>query len=148
LVRTIRGQRAGPGGQRAGLPQIVLIPGDIMVTAVTAAIFWGTSWASYSGDKITGLDSWYGGFGGSNYAKTCTEYTGTNGQVSGNTSYAGHYVDTSAASGGSRTSAILAEVCKVISNPWKIQGEWSNSAYTAGTGYPNSSGLNGWLSGL
>ena len=31
---------------------------------------------------------------------------------------------------------------------WKIQGEWSNQAYTAGTGYPNSSGQRGCLSGL
>ena len=30
---------------------------------------------------------------------------------------------------------------------WKIQGEWSNAAYTAGTGYPNSSGQRGCLSG-
>ncbi len=249
---------AKPGGG-GGSPLMTWHNGEIMATAVTASIFWGTSWAGYSGDKMTGLDSWYTGFGGSNYAKTCTEYTGTNGQVSGNTSYAGHFVDTSAASGGTRTSAILAEVCKVITNPvangyyavytdvprgnagfcawhsfgscgttpvqfaffwnldgdpgcdpqdgsglhsqglaalanvsghelaealtdprnggwydgngqengdkcawtfgaplvtfvngsqWKIQGEWSNNAYTAGTGYPNSSGLNGCLSGL
>ncbi len=30
---------------------------------------------------------------------------------------------------------------------WKIQGEWSNAAYTAGTGYPNSSGQQGCLDG-
>jgi hypothetical protein len=30
---------------------------------------------------------------------------------------------------------------------WKIQGEWSNAAYNAGTGYPNSSGQKGCLSG-
>ena len=30
---------------------------------------------------------------------------------------------------------------------WKIQGEWSNAAYTKGTGYPNSSGQNGCLDG-
>ena len=30
---------------------------------------------------------------------------------------------------------------------WKIQGEWSNAAYNAGTGYPNSSGLKGCLDG-
>ena len=29
--------------------------GKIMSTAVTKAIFWGTSWGSYTGDKITGL---------------------------------------------------------------------------------------------
>lgn len=31
---------------------------------------------------------------------------------------------------------------------WKLQGEWSNAAYNAQTGYPNSSGQKGCLSGL
>ena len=31
---------------------------------------------------------------------------------------------------------------------WKLQGEWSNAAYKAGTGYPNASGQKGCLSGL
>jgi hypothetical protein len=30
---------------------------------------------------------------------------------------------------------------------WKLQGEWSNAAYTAGSGYPNSSGQHGCLGG-
>ncbi len=33
------------------------------------------------------------------------------------------------------------------STQWKIQGEWSNNAYNAGTGYPNSSGQKGCLDG-
>ncbi|MBV8667038.1 MAG: hypothetical protein JO269_11200 [Burkholderiaceae bacterium] len=48
----------------------------------------------------------------------------------------GHIVDTSTASGGSRTSSILAEVCKVVSPD------------PSGTGYPDSSGQKGCLSGL
>lgn len=235
--------------------------GVIMPTVNAQAIFWGTSWGSYSGDKITGIDSWYTGFNNSNYAKTSDEYTGTNGQVGAATQYAGHIIDTSASTGGGSTSAILNEVCKVIKNPdptgngyyavytdtprgsagycawhssgscngirvqfayffkldgdagcdpqdtttghsqglaaianvsghelseartdpanpgawydssgnengdkcawtfnvpsvsfsngtnWKIQGEWSNAAYTAGTGYPNSSGQRGCIDG-
>jgi hypothetical protein len=31
---------------------------------------------------------------------------------------------------------------------WKLQGEWSNAAYSAGRGYPNSAGQRGCLSGL
>ncbi|HTH79282.1 MAG TPA: hypothetical protein VL593_09915 [Ramlibacter sp.] len=31
---------------------------------------------------------------------------------------------------------------------WKLQGEWSNAAYNGQTGYPNSSGYKGCLSGL
>ena len=231
--------------------------GPIMTTAATAAIFWGPGWSS-PGDKISGIDSWYVGFNGSNYAGTSNEYTGTNGQVTSSTSYGGHYLDSTTASGGGSTSAILAEVCNVIPNPvsngyyavytdlprgtagycawhswgscgstpvqfaffwkldgdagcdpgstvsgesqglaalanvsghelseartdprgsgwfdqqgaengdkcawsfnapyvtfsngskWKIQGEWSNAAFTAGTGYPNRSGQNGCLQG-
>lgn len=93
--------------------------GTVMTTAVTESIFWGPSWASSSfvGDKISGIDTWYTGFGGSNYAKTSDEYTGSNGQVSASTSYLGHVIDTSQASGGNRTSVILAEVAKEVTNP-------------------------------
>jgi hypothetical protein len=207
------------------------------------------------------MDAWYSGFNGSNYAKTCDEYTGSNGQVTPSTIYGGHVIDTSVSSGGGSTSAILAEVCKMVASPdpsgngfyavyvdtqrghasycayhsygtcngtpvqfafffnldgdagcdpqdasglhsqglaaianvsghelseartdpanpgawydssgqengdkcawtfgapvvtftngtqWKIQGEWSNAAYNAGTGYPNSFGQKGCLSG-
>jgi hypothetical protein len=246
---------------RGGSPLMTYHGGKIMKTAVTKNIFWGTSWGSYSGDKMSGLDTWYTGFNGSNYAKTSDEYTGSNGQVGAATTHQGHLIDTSAASGGGSTSAILAEVCKVITQPdaagngyyavytdlprgnagycawhsagtcggvpvqfaffwkldgdagcdpqstvggqsqglqalanvtghelsearsdpaspgawydgsgaengdkcawtfgapsvtlsngsqWKIQGEWSNAAYTAGTGYANSSGQKGCLGG-
>ncbi len=241
-------------------PNMTYHGGKIMPTAVTQSIFWGTSWGSYSGDKITGMDSWYIGFNLSNYAGTSDEYTGTNGKVTSITNYLGHIVDTSASSGGGNTQTILNEVCKLVtpdssgngyyavysdtprgnagycawhsagtcggkplqfafffkldgdagcdpgdtsglhsqglaaisnvsghelsearsdpSSPgawydssgaengdkcawtfgaplvafsngsqWKIQGEWSNAAYTAGTGYPNSSGQKGCLSG-
>ncbi len=235
--------------------------GKIIPTAVAQSIFWGTTWGSYSGDKISGMDIWYLGHSNSNYAKTVDEYTGTNGQVGPTMTFDGHLIDVSAAASGGSTSAILAEVCKMVkpdtsgngyypvysdkkrgsagycayhsagtcsgvtvqfafffnldgdsgcdpqdtsgqhsqglaaisnvsghelsearSDPaspgawydasgqengdkcawtfgaplvtfsngtqWKIQGEWSNAAYNAGAGYPNSSGQKGCLSGL
>ena len=88
--------------------------------AATQVIFWGASWAdpNFAGDKIKGIDSWYTGFGGSNYAATSNEYKGSNGQVSSSVSYFGSQVDTSAApKGAPKTSAILAEVCSHITNP-------------------------------
>jgi hypothetical protein len=236
--------------------------GAIMPTAVTETIFWGTRWAnsSFVGDKISGLDSWYSGFGGTTYADTSDEYTGTNGQVTSSVSFGGHHIDTTTApTSAPSTSTILGEVATEIANPvsngyyavyvdtprghagycawhsygnigpnstpvqiafffnldgdagcdpkdtsglhsqglaalanvsghelseartdprnggwydqkgaengdkcawtfgaplvsfgkteWKIQGEWSNSAFTAGTGYPNSSGQKGCLGG-
>lgn len=259
-----RGQAAAHQARTGSNPLMTYHGGKIMTTAVTQSIFWGTSWSNsgFAGDKITGLDDWYTGFSNSNYAKTSDEYTGSNGQVGPATSYLSHVIDTTAASGGGSTSAILAEVCKVIKNPdpsgngyyavytdqprgnagycayhsygqcggtpvqfaffwnldgdpgcdpqdtsglhsqglaalanvsghelseartdpaspggwydrsgqengdkcawtfgaplvtfsngvsWKIQGEWSNAAYSAGTGYPNASGQKGCLSGL
>jgi hypothetical protein len=242
-------------------PNMTYHGGKIMPTAVTEAIFWGPSWNTNPGDKITGMNSWYQGFNQSHYAAASDEYTGSNGQVGSNTIYLGSVIDGSASKSGSNTSAILAEVCKVITSPdtsgngyyavysdtprgnanycayhsygscgghliqfayffkldgdagcdpqdtsgqhsqglaaianvsghelseartdpaspgawydasgnengdkcawtfgaplvtfsngseWKIQGEWSNAAYTAGTGYPNSSGQKGCLSG-
>ena len=239
-------------------PNMTYHGGVIMTSTVSQAIFWGPSWTN-PGDKITGLDSWYSGFSNSNYAKTSDEYTGSNGQVGPVVTHNGHLVDLSTAANGSSTSAIVAEVCKEITNPvsngyypvyvdvkrghagycayhtygscqgvtvqvafffnldgdagcdpvdtsglhsqglaalanvsghelseartdpanpgawydkrgqengdkcswtfnvplvsfsngtqWKIQGEWSNNAYNAGTGYPNSSGQKGCLDG-
>jgi hypothetical protein len=253
--------RANQAHSRGGSPLMTYHGGKIMPTAITQNIFWGTSWTTNPGDKISGLDTWYSGFSGSNYAKTCDEYTGTNGQVGPTISYQGHSIDGSPSSGGGSTAVILAEVCKVVKNPdpsgngyysvysdtprgranycayhsvgtcggvtvqfafffkldgdpgcdpqdtttghsqglaalanvsghelseartdpanpgawydgsgaengdkcawtfnvphvtfnngtiWKIQGEWSNAAYNAGTGYPNSSGQKGCVDG-
>jgi hypothetical protein len=98
-------------------PDMTFHNGKILTAAATASIFWGPSWATSPGDKITGMDSWYQGFGGTDYAATSDEYSGTNGQVTPDITYAGHVIDMSAASGGNSTSAILAEVCRVITNP-------------------------------
>jgi hypothetical protein len=253
-------EAAQPAARARRSPNMTYHGGKIMTTAVTQNIFWGTSWGSYTGDKISGMDQWYDGFSLSNYAKTSDEYTGSNGKVGASTTHLGHIIDTSASKSGGNTSTILAEVCKLVrpdtggngyysvytdtprgsagycawhsygtcggvpvqfayffkldgdpgcdpgdtsglhsqglaaianvsghelsearsdpANPgawydssgeengdkcawtfgaplvtftngtqWKIQGEWSNAAYTAGTGYPNSSGQKGCLSG-
>jgi hypothetical protein len=96
--------------------------GPVMSSVAVGAIFWGTSWSNptFVGDKITGLDSWYDGVTKSNYAKTNGEYTGSGNTqfVSTGVSYAGHFVDASAGpTKAPATSAVLAEVCKVVTNP-------------------------------
>lgn len=103
--------------------------GKIMATAVTKNIFWGTSWANYTGDKMTGLDTWFSGYSNSNYSGTVTEYTGSNGAIGRATTHQGHVVDTSAATGGNNTAAILAEVCKMITSP-DAAGNGFYSVYT------------------
>jgi hypothetical protein len=97
-------------------PNMLWHSGAIMNSSAVTVIYWGTSWTS-SNPKISGLDSFYTGFSGSKYATTSDEYTGTNGQVGSGNSYSGYFVDSTAATGGNRTSPILAEVCKVIPNP-------------------------------
>jgi hypothetical protein len=236
--------------------------GAIMRTANITAIYWGTSWPSDTSDKIAGLDAFYSGLNGSNYARASAEYTGSNGQVGAGSTYGGHVIDGSAApTNPPTTSMVLQEVAKMIFAPdpsgngyypvytdlprgganycawhssgmingvqvqfafffnldgdvgcdpqdtsglhsqglaalanmsaakysetvtdpssggwydnsgqenadkcawtfgaplvtfsngtqWKLQGEWSNAAFNAGTGYPNRAGQNGCLSGL
>ena len=103
--------------------------GPILPSAATAAIFWGTSWnpSTYTGDKIAGMDSWYQGVGSTSlysspYAQTDDEYCASSscasGTVGSGITYSGHLVDTSAApSHAPRTSQVLGEVCKEITNP-------------------------------
>src|SRR5258708_22181787 len=96
----------GHGG--GGSPLMTFHGGKIMTTAVTQNIFWGPSWISNPGDKITGLDLWYAGFSNSNYAATSDEYTGSNGQVGSPISHLRSLTESSASAGGGRTSVILA----------------------------------------
>ena len=115
--REVHARQAEARGKHPGSPLMTNHGGKIMPTAVTKNIFWGTSWAGYVGDKMTGLDTWYAGYSNSNYAGTNTEYTGSNGAIGKATTHLGHVVDTSAASGGGNNAAILAEVCKMITSP-------------------------------
>jgi hypothetical protein len=110
-------QRGGGGG---GSPNMLWHNGAIMNSAEVTAIFWGQSWAnaSFVGDKMDGIDSFYSGIGGSSYMGTNIEYTGTNGQVGKTVNYHGHVVDTSSAPGSAPTTTqIQNEVCKAIANP-------------------------------
>jgi hypothetical protein len=253
------------GGPRKGSPDMTFHGGEVLKTANIQAVFWGTSWTS-TDPKIAGLESFYQGFSGSDYAGTSDEYTGTNGQVGPTVTFLRYSIDTTSASGiqnGNNVTAVLQAVCRNVSpdssgmgyypvytdqprghagfcawhaagtcggvpvqigfffkldndpgcdpadtqtghpqglaalanvsahelseartdpafngafggwydatgaengdkcawtfnvpyvtftnrSIWKVQGEWSNAAYNAGTGYPNSSGQAGCLSG-
>jgi hypothetical protein len=93
--------------------------GQVLTAAKTMAIFWGTQWntAAFAGDKITGLDSFFAGFGGSNYAKTNTEYSGTNGQVTAASTYLGHTIDAATVpTTALTTTQAVSEACKITGN--------------------------------
>lgn len=120
VVHWARGE-AKPGGG-AGSPNLVYHGGTVMTAgAYVEPIFWGTSWSSSSfvADKVTGMQAFYSGMSGSSYDKTNSEYTDTSGgHVGSGVTLGAVHIDTSAsAKSGSRTSPILAEVCKEISNP-------------------------------
>ena len=95
--------------------------GPILPGVTTTAIFWGSSWATYTGDKISGMDTWYSNIGtvsggsGSSYEATVNEYTDSSGhQVSTAVTYGGHITDATSLPKHLSTSAVLSEVCKVI----------------------------------
>jgi hypothetical protein len=102
------------GGHTGSSSNLLFHNGEIIPKASVTAIFWGTTWPKYTGDKETGIGTFYTGFNGSNYANSSDEYSGTNGKVSSVLVYTGNKVDGTAASGGGSTSAILNEVAKVI----------------------------------
>ena len=103
--------------------------GPILPSTYVQAIFWGSSWGSYTGDKISGMDRWYSyvgtvsGGSGSAYEATVNEYTDSAGhRVSTATTYGGHITDASSLPKHISTSAVLSEVCKVLNGTAKPNG--------------------------
>jgi hypothetical protein len=89
--------------------------GGVMATGATIkAIFWG-NWSS-PGDKISGIDAFYGGIGDSPYLRSNSEYTQSGGApVSTSVTAQGHTTDSSATPGKDPgTNGVLAEVAKMI----------------------------------
>jgi hypothetical protein len=118
-VQWARGQ-AKPGGG-GGSPNLIYHGGPVMTTgAHVETIFWGTSWsnASFVADKMSGLQTFYSGMGGSTYDATNAEYTDATGNVGSAVTFGGAHVDLSAAPrNGNKTSPILAKVCSTITDP-------------------------------
>jgi hypothetical protein len=89
--------------------------GTILVANKTMAIFWG-NWSN-PGDIITGIDSFFQGWGDSGIAAASDEYSGSNGQVTAASTYLGHVIDTSTPPSGALTEVgAVAEVCKMTNN--------------------------------
>jgi hypothetical protein len=109
----------GEARRRGASPNLLYHGGLVMRNgAAVTAIFWGSSWSN-SDPTIAGVADFYSGVGGSSYAGTNTEYTdSTGGHVSSAVSYNGAVVDASTGPARApKTSAVLAEVAKVITNP-------------------------------
>ena len=110
-----------PNGSPFKSPNMTYHGGPILPSTAAEAIFWGRQWSNstFVGDKITGLATFYSGVGGSNYAKTNTEYTDSGAHiVSPNVSNSSPaIIDTSTApSNAPSTSVVLSEVCSALAN--------------------------------
>src|SRR5262245_45526324 len=76
-VHWAKGAKPGGGGGGSD-PHLVYHGGPIAASGfVVQPIFWGAKWnePGFAGDKITGIQSFYGGMGGTNYDGTNSEYT-------------------------------------------------------------------------
>jgi hypothetical protein len=108
-----RGQVRSDAGRAGGRVLLSNHGGGVLTSSSVTAIFWGNSWqnATFVGDKVTGLDGFFGGMAQSGYAKTCDEYSSITPAVA----YAGHLFDYSAApSSGPSVSTVVGEVCAVL----------------------------------
>lgn len=109
----------GATRQATSSPLMTSHGGPVIHASKTKAIFWGTEWskAAFAGDKISGLDAFFAGFGASSYAASATEYSDAAGPISSASTYLGHSLDlTKAPTRALKTSSAVAEVCKVTAN--------------------------------
>ncbi|MBV8755973.1 MAG: hypothetical protein JO257_01780 [Deltaproteobacteria bacterium] len=137
-----KGFAHGGGGGASGSPVMTSHGGTVLTTNKTFAIFWG-DWTN-PGDKITGIDSFFQGWGGSHMAGDSTEYAGTNGQVTAASTYLGHTFDTSAAPRKAlTTNSAVAEACKITNNNPDPNGVYF--IYTStGAGHVNYCAWHSW----
>ena len=117
-IRTFAQRESGDIERPCVPTSVVRRPGDAFHDGRPRVL--GVSWTntSFAGDKITGLDTFYSGVGGTSYARTNAEYYDLSGNV--NTtgiSKSANLKDSSATpSGAPSTSQVLAAVAKATSD--------------------------------
>jgi hypothetical protein len=113
--------QARPGG---GSPNLTWHGGPVMHGATIKPIYWGSGWnnTSFKADKVSGLKTFYSGFGASAYAQTNTEYTDGSGNVGVSSTYQTEVFDAASEppTRNIQTSAIFAEVCKMIPESQRV----------------------------
>jgi hypothetical protein len=114
-TRFEQGSRMARTGAATTSPNMTNHGGSTMSKLATKAIFWGPTWDP-NGDKITGLNSFFAGWSGSNAAKMSIEYRG----VTSTIPYNGNILDptavTAGAGEGGSGAGVAAEVCKLTNN--------------------------------
>jgi hypothetical protein len=105
-------RRFGPG-----LPKVI-----------TTAVFWGNRWndASFAGDRVAGLDSFYKAFDGSAYSSIAAEYADSKvtspGALRPTIDYQGRVIDSDAVPSDVDLTGASREVCRLI-NDGRVQDE-------------------------
>lgn len=140
-ARALHAQSIG-GGNAGSSPLMTLHGGTVLTSNKTMAIFWG-AWGN-PGDIISGIDAFFGGWGGSGMARDSTEYSGTNGQVTATSTYLGHTIDSSTPPKRAlSTSQAVAEACKITNNAPDPLGVYF--IYTStGAGHVNYCAWHSW----
>ena len=94
--------------------------GPVMHSTTVIPVYWGTSWnnSGFVGDKVSGLDTFYKGVGGTPYLHTNSEYTDSTGNVNTTSVSKGSNLTdaTATPSGAPSTAQVLAEVAKATGN--------------------------------
>ncbi len=134
---------ARPGHGGGGSPNLIDHGGPVLQTSQAEAIFWGSNWnnASFAGDKMDGLATFFSGFGGSNFAGTNTEYS----NITKSMSYIGRVIDatTEPPRKALTVSQAVAEACKVTGNNPAANGVYF--IYTSTTaGHVNYCAWHSW----
>ena len=117
----LRGSQTAAGhAAHTQSPNLIYHGGPVMTSQTEVfPIFWGTSWPSYVGDKISGINGFYSNVGATSYLGTNSEYNdSTNKFVSTAVHENTVKIDGSAAvSRAPQTSDILAEVARMYPHP-------------------------------
>ena len=115
-ARALHAKSAGAGTLASSANDMTLHGGNILAANKTMAIFWG-AWGS-PGDIISGIDSFFQGWGGSGMAGDNDEYYGVNGAfVTSSSTYLGHTIDSSTPPRRAlTTSGAVSEGCKITNN--------------------------------
>jgi hypothetical protein len=113
--------------------------GSVLHTPGVTAIFWGAEWAdpAFADDIVTGLDTFFDGYSGSDYAGTATEYSDRSGAITRYIDYIGHAFDLSdAPAPGTLTAAVaVGEACKATNNrpdPGAVYFVFTSSSHGTG----------------
>jgi hypothetical protein len=111
---------AHPAARPTKSPNLSYHGGPVMHDTFVEPIFWGVKWSdpNFAGDKISAMQSFFAGIGGSTYAGTNVEYTDGSGHVSSAVTFgAPHFDYSTSVTSANTTGPILAEVCATITNP-------------------------------